>query len=432
MDDPVVATAPPSVAPRWLATVAAGLVLAAVVGAAVWWHRSPDLPPVAPPATTGAATEIQREARAAATVAAIGPAWEQQGRGRFLRAFGAVPEARAWAAELYRNLRLLGARDVTWRYVAEREADPAASGPAGGFTADVEVAWTPGRRSGFASRPTATVTVPMTFTDRGNHVALVGTAPSQAGDPLPVWLAGPLDLARVPGAVCIGVGTTDMTPVTQLTRTAVSDVTAVLGRPPTAVVVVPADGSTAGHVLGSRSSELEQIAAVTTTIDGSSAPKAPVQVVLNPPVYDSLAPEGAQVVLTHEITHAITGATASAMPLWVAEGFADFVALHDGEIPVATAAGQILAEVRRHGPPKALPSPLDFAASSSGLARTYESAWLIFRMLAERYGDPATVAFYERVRDGAPLRRALRVEFGIDRQRLTASWRGYLERLAGA
>ena len=421
-----------SAPPRWLATAVAGVVLLAVVVAAVWWNRSPGGPPAAPPATVGAASQLEREARAAASVAAIGAAWEQRGRSGFVRAFGSVPEARSWGAELYRNLRLLGARDVTWRYVAEREAGPAASGQAGGFTADVEVAWTPGRRSGLAPRPTATVTVPMRFTDHGQRVALVGTAPAQVGDPLPVWLAGPLDVVRIPGAVCLGVGHVGLATVKRLTRTAVRDVTAVLGEPPTAVVVVPSDGLTARQVLGSDSSNLEQIAAVTTTIDGTSEPEAAVHVVLNPPVYDSLDPEGAQVVLTHEITHAVTGAAATAMPLWVAEGFADFVALHDGEIPVATAAGQILAHVSRHGPPQALPSPADFTASRSGLGRTYESAWLVFRMLAERYGDAATVGFYERVRDGAPLRDALRAEFELDRQRLTASWRGYLEHLARA
>jgi hypothetical protein len=369
---------------------------------------------------------------AAATVAAVGAAWERQTRARFLRAFGPAPEARSWARQLYRNLRLLGAREVTWRYVAEREADRGSSARADAFTADVEVAWTPGRRSGFVPRPTATVTVPMRFTDLGRRVALVGTAPSLAGDPLPVWLAGRLDVARVQGAVCLGVGDVDLRSARRLTRMAVRDVAAVLRHPPTAVVVVPPDGSTAGHVLGSDASDIEQIAAVTTTIDGSSESSAQVQVVLNPPVFDGLAPQGARVVLAHEITHVVTGAAAAPMPLWVVEGFADFVALHDVKIPVSTAAGQILAHVRRHGPPKALPSQADFAAGHSGLSRQYESAWLIFRMLGEYYGDSATVGFYELVRDGVPLQRALRAEFGLDREQLTAAWRNYLERLAGA
>jgi len=323
---------------------------------------------------------------------------------------------------------MLGVRDVSLRYVGEREARQT-SAP-GRFAADVEVAWTPGPRSGLDSRRTSPVTVLMHFADDGERVALVGSAAGVDG--LPVWLAGPLHLVRVRGAVCVGVGQRNLPAMSRVTRRAVRDVEDVLGRAQPVVVVVPVDGSAAGEVLGAAPSDLERIAAVTTTIDGTTTPEAQVHIVINPPVYDKLRPRGARVVLTHEVTHAVTGATASPMPLWVAEGFADFVALHDGQIPLEAAAGQVLALVRRDGPPKTLPTAGDFAASTSALGRTYESAWLVFRMLAARYGDAATIAFYERVRDGAPLRRALTAELGLDREELTASWRAYLDRLAAA
>ena len=39
------------------------------------------------------------------------------------------------------------------------------------------------------------------------------------------------------------------------------------------------------------------------------------------------------------------------MPLWLLEGFADYVALRDVDLPIATTAGQIIEQVRRDGPP---------------------------------------------------------------------------------
>jgi len=429
-DPAATGTPPPSRTASWRATVIAGVVLVAAAGGAAWSQRSPADPPSTPSVTPGGTGAVERDTRAASAVAAVASAWDDRARGRFLRAFATTDAARSWAASLYRNLQLLGVRDLSLRYVAERDSDPASAGPLEVFAGDVEVAWTPGQRSGLASRPTSPVTVVMHFADDGQRVALVETGPGS--DALPVWLAGRLELVRLPGAVCLGVGRSHLSEMSGATRRAVADVEDVLGPVRPVVVVVPADGPTAAEVLGAAPSDVERIAAITTTIDGTTAPQAQVHVVVNPPVYDALGRRGARVVLTHEATHAVTGAATSPMPLWVAEGFADYVSLHDGDVPLEVAAGQILAQVRREGPPRTLPAPDDFATSSPGLGATYESAWLVFRMLAGRYGDAATIAFYERVRDGVPLDRALETELGLNRQRLTASWRAYLERLAVA
>jgi len=421
----------------WRTSAVAAVVLAAVVAGAVWWHgASPGPAEPTTSATTPAAGlgsgEGERDARAAALVAALDAALDGRSRARLLAVAGTTDRARAWAGEIHRNLDLLHARDVALRYVAERRGTLVSrSGQAASFIGDVEVRWTPGRRSGYAPRLTSPVTVPMRFVDDGRRVTITGLAPV-GDDALPVWLAGPLNVSAVPGAVCVGVGHGDVPAVRTLVRTAVREVRDVI--PPTqpVAVVVPSDAQQAGSMLGSSASDLSQIAAVTSTVDGSSDARAPVQVVLNPAVFDALGPRGAQVVITHEVTHAVTGATEAPMPLWVAEGFADFVALHDGRIPLRVAAQQILSEVERHGPPAKLPSRSDFSASAAALGTTYEAAWLVFRLLADRHGDVAIVSFYQRVLDGAPVAKALRAEFGIGVPALTRAWGDYLDRLAHA
>src|SRR5699024_7432692 len=114
------------------------------------------------------------------------------------------------------------------------------------------------------------------------------------------------------------------------------------------------------------------IAAVTSTVDASGTKAAADYIVLNPEVFKALNKRGAQIVLSHETTHALTGATTSDMPLWVAEGFADYVALRDDDRPIRKIAAQILAKVRQDGTPDALPDADDFSSTRHGLGATYE------------------------------------------------------------
>jgi hypothetical protein len=197
-------------------------------------------------------------------------------------------------------------------------------------------------------------------------------------------------------------------------------------------LVVVAPGSSAGfsRVLGRPAGTYAGIAAVTSTVDGSVRADTPAQVVLNPAVFGSLSPVAAQVVLTHEATHAATGAAAVSMPLWVAEGFADYVALREAPVPLRLSARLALAAVRRHGLPTALPSSADFAVGAHGLGRSYEEAWLAFRLLSRRHGTAATVAFYAAVRAGRPVDTALRRTTGSGLATVTAQWRAELARLA--
>ena len=84
-------------------------------------------------------------------------------------------------------------------------------------------------------------------------------------------------------------------------------------------------------------------------------PDSQVHVFVNPDVYDDLEPVGGQVVISHEATHVATGAPlTTGVPLWLLEGFADYVALRDVDLPITTTAGQIIAAgPRATAPPDA-------------------------------------------------------------------------------
>ena len=72
-------------------------------------------------------------------------------------------------------------------------------------------------------------------------------------------------------------------------------------------------------LLGTAPGQGEFAAAVTTTVDGSHVPDAPVAIVLNPRVWPRLRSAGAHVVVTHEAVHAITGSVTTDLPAWVSK-----------------------------------------------------------------------------------------------------------------
>ena len=122
-------------------------------------------------------------------------------------------------------------------------------------------------------------------------------------------------------------------------------------------------------MLGSETGSYGGIAAVTTTVDGSLSPQAPVHIFVNPRVFDPLGARGSQIVMSHEATHVATGAAVSSMPTWLLEGFADFVALDHVDLPVSVTASQILARVRKSGPPAHLPGKTRVRPAEPGARR---------------------------------------------------------------
>src|SRR3546814_1082426 len=141
------------------------------------------------------------------------------------------------------------------------------------------------------------------------------------------------------------------------------------------VVEVPDSAAQLDAMLDASPGDYANIAAVTTTVDGSLSPSAPVHVFVNPQMWAGLKPQGAQVVMSHEAVHVVTGAAiTSGVPLWLLEGFADYVALRDVAVPVATSAGQIIKQVRAAGAPKALPGRTEFDTRTTHLGEIGSTA----------------------------------------------------------
>jgi len=135
-------------------------------------------------------------------------------------------------------------------------------------------------------------------------------------------------------------------------------------------------------------------------------------------------------VMSHEAVHVATDAATSDTPLWLLEGFADYVALRDVDLPISTTAGQVIEQVRRDGPPDHLPGGAEFDTTTTQLGAAYESAWLACRLLARTGGERALLRLYRMVDGGRELAPSLRATFGLSPGGLTRAWRRSLSDLA--
>ncbi|MFF3641841.1 hypothetical protein [Streptomyces sp. NPDC002564] len=199
------------------------------------------------------------------------------------------------------------------------------------------------------------------------------------------------------------------------------------------VVLVPRTLDGMAGLLGAPASGYRGIAAVTTGETGGSGRAPADRIILNPEAYGVLGDFGKRVVLTHEATHVATRAhTSAATPLWLSEGFADWVGYRGTGRTPAQAAPELRRAVQRGDLPGALPEDdaFGFGGDAERLAGAYESSWLACRMIAEQWGERRLADFYRAV--GAHKKRAGAVE-GALRDVLdttpadfTARWRTYL------
>ncbi len=328
----------------------------------------------------------------------------------------------AFLAALVENARALRVTDFGVRYLDEQGP----LGADGTWQAAVAVTW---QFAGFDQVP-AQAEVGFGFALEDGRVALVSIG---GGDlRAPVWLSGPVEVRRTPTTLVLVAGAArDADRYARRAAAAITVTTRVLRSwSPALVVEVPESAAALDRALDAGPGEYAQIAAVTTTVDGSLATEAPVHVFVNPDVFARLQPAGAQVVMSHEAVHVATDAATSATPLWLLEGFADYVALRDVDLPLSTTAGQIIKQVRREGAPSNLPGGAEFDTSTSHLGAAYEAAWLACRVLADAGGERALVRFYARVDDGMPVARALRTGFGLTERGFTRAWRERLSDLA--
>ncbi len=257
-----------------------------------------------------------------------------------------------------------------------------------------------------------------------------------AGSRMMPWDLGTLTVIRGRQALVIGIDTAGATlrEYAALTDRVAGEVTAFWGsdwvhRP---VLVVPATTSQMARGLGRSTGSLTGLGAVTndTNISARSG-RGNERVWTNTPVMAGLSAAGRGIVLRHEMFHVAVGsASTNATPLWLEEGMAQYVGYLGSGVPITTAIGDVVADVRAGHLPTALPSDGQFSGSQFAIA--YESAYVAADMLARQYGQVALIRFYRLVASGAGssstnVASALGVVTGQGLAAFTSAWRTQLQ-----
>lgn len=398
----------------------AGLVLAIIAVVLVAWQQpwrgsSTPAKTVVPAFSSASANAI------AAQIQGLSDATS---RAAFLAAAGDSAAGRAWATQTYDNITALGATGISMRFITGGDSGTVA---AGSTQAKVAVSWRPGPASGLVQVETQESMVTFALDRLKGQTFAVRDVQRDSGV-VPLWLAGKLDVVRSPGATVISIdGGNASQPIADESDKAHAAVSKVVTSATERLVVVsPHTQSQAAELVDQTTDQIAQIAAVTTTLDGSDSPKAATMILLNPMVFNTMDARAAQVVMSHEATHMMTNAVTSNLETWVSEGFADYVALHDDKAPLSVSAGQILRSVKLGGAPAHLPTTSEFGSTQHGLGATYESAWMIYRMLGATYGDPAVLMFYNAALHGETTAKAAKTAFGLSIADITNEWRHYL------
>jgi hypothetical protein len=329
--------------------------------------------------------------------------------------------ARADLAGIVRNGHSLHVVDFSLRYVGTSGAVAAD----GAWSADVATTW---RFAGFDDRMER-MEVRVGFAPTGGRLRISRIGGGDERSPL--WLSGPLQVRRGAHSMVLVAGSAALADtMAVLAQRAVPQVRRVLPDWHGGLVVeVPASERGLDVALGTPLGQYHGIAAVTTSADGSRARQAPSHVFVNPRIFLPLKPRGAQVVITHEATHVATDAASSPAPIWLVEGFADYVALSAQRLPVSTTAARIIALVRHDGTPEHLPGQAEFDAGATHLEARYESAWLACRLLARDNETDALVSFYRAMDAGGSFGPELRRYFGFGPAAFTRQWRTLLSHL---
>ncbi|MFJ2401827.1 hypothetical protein ACIOUE_11070 [Streptomyces xanthochromogenes] len=304
-------------------------------------------------------------------------------------------------------------------------------------TAQVDLRY---RIQGYDSAP-VTAARTLSLDRRGADWYVTGDRPARGAAQL-LWQQGAVTAVHGAHSLILGVGQ-DPARLREIAAAEDTAVPAVSGAWPgkwagRVVVLVPASLDAMAALLGAPAASYRGIAAVTTGEAGGAGAAPADRVIVNPDAYAVLGDLGRKVVLTHETTHVATRAhTSPATPMWLSEGYADWVGYRDTGRTAAQAAPELQKAVRAGDLPADLPSDADFGfdGGADRLARAYEGGWLACRMIAARWGDATLARFYTEVgdqphREGA-TEKAMTDQLGLTPREFTAQWRDYVRAQLG-
>lgn len=276
----------------------------------------------------------------------------------------------------------------------------------------------------------------LTFTPRAGRWYVSGRwiAPGRGNRQL--WDLGQVNALTSDHALVLGLPDDEvLAPIAEEVDAAVPRVDEVWGRGWTrkVLVLVTRTEDEMADLLGGRASTYTQLAAITRGELGVPEETAAAErVIINPRAYAGLSPVGKRVIMTHEITHvAVRSATQEWTPMWLAEGFADYIGYRNSGLDVRFIAQELVEDLRNGMEPTALPSDADFDTTNARLPQAYEMSWLACKMIAERNGSAALLRFVREA--GAPDGSAASVEeafasvLGTTLAEFTKDWRAYLD-----
>jgi hypothetical protein len=145
---------------------------------------------------------------------------------------------------------------------------------------------------------------------------------------------------------------------------------------------------------------------------------AATRIVFNPQEL-SAQPEELAHDLTHEFAHAAMGpVTSGNTPRWLVEGFAEYAAYNGISVPAAWVK-RALGDLDVSG---GLPTDEAFY----GEPRNYVGAWLLCKMIAEKYGQAKLIKLYEGFQRESSAITVIQESLGTDQSTLETQWQQYV------
>lgn len=170
---------------------------------------------------------------------------------------------------------------------------------------------------------------------------------------------------------------------------------------------------------------------VSDAVDHRSRTASGQRIVFSPEAANRLTDFTRVAVLRHELTHvAARPVTEDGSPMWILEGYADYVGYRGVEATFGAIAPTLAASVAANGPPTALPADEDFRAGGDTARRAYEASWSLAAYVASEYGEARLGELYRKLAQGrttdAQLDDRLRDVLGVSAHDFAKSWGGWV------